>query len=275
MPGKPFRFGVIAAPFGAAEHWRETAVRAADLGYTTLLMPDVLQLLAPGPALGVAAGVADIGVGTWVYAAPLRTPRQTAWEAHSLTILTGGRFEMGIGTGHPRAAASAEALGMPWGSPQERLARAAQTIDTLRELDGPDLHTPVIVAARGANARQLAAERADIVSIASDPLTPRADVAALAADVRNRAGERADQLEFAMNLLAVGEDFPASLRQATGVDPAELVARDSLVLLRGGSTAALAEELQRRREEIGVSYVLVNAEYMTQLAPVAVELAGR
>jgi hypothetical protein len=33
--------------------------------------------------------------------------------------------------------------------------------------------------------------------------------------------------------------------------------------------------LQRRREEIGVSYVLVNAEYMTQLAPVAVELAGR
>jgi alkanesulfonate monooxygenase SsuD/methylene tetrahydromethanopterin reductase-like flavin-dependent oxidoreductase (luciferase family) len=58
--------------------WRATAVRAAELGYATLLMPDVLNLLAPGPSLGVAAGVADISVGTWVYSAPLRTPQQTA-----------------------------------------------------------------------------------------------------------------------------------------------------------------------------------------------------
>jgi alkanesulfonate monooxygenase SsuD/methylene tetrahydromethanopterin reductase-like flavin-dependent oxidoreductase (luciferase family) len=237
-------------------------------------MPDVTHLLAPGPALGLAAGAADIGVGTWVYAAPLRTPQQTAWEAHTLSVLTGGRFEMGIGTGHPRAAESARALGMPWGSPGERLTRAAETIDALRALDGPQLHTPVLVAAGGPKARQLAAERADVVSIAADPLTPREQVAELAADVRTRAGDRGEHIEFAMNLFAVGDDVPVHAAQATGAAPDELVAADSLVLLRGGSTTALAEELQRRRERIGVSYVLVNAEFMTQLAPVVDALAG-
>jgi alkanesulfonate monooxygenase SsuD/methylene tetrahydromethanopterin reductase-like flavin-dependent oxidoreductase (luciferase family) len=150
MPERPFRFGVIGAPFGAADHWRETAVRAAEFGYATLLMPDVLNLLAPGPSLGLAAGAADIGVGTWVYSAPLRTPQQTAWEAHTLSALTGGRFEMGIGTGHPRSGEFARRLGMPFGSAAERLAQVSATIDAVHELDGPDLHTRVLVAAGGA-----------------------------------------------------------------------------------------------------------------------------
>jgi alkanesulfonate monooxygenase SsuD/methylene tetrahydromethanopterin reductase-like flavin-dependent oxidoreductase (luciferase family) len=127
MPDRPFRFGVIGAPVGNAERWRATALRAAELGYATLLMPDVLNLLAPGPSLGLAAGVADIGVGTWVYCAPLRTPQQTAWEAHTLSVLTAGRFEMGIGTGHPRSGEFARSLGMPFGSAAERLAQVSAT----------------------------------------------------------------------------------------------------------------------------------------------------
>jgi alkanesulfonate monooxygenase SsuD/methylene tetrahydromethanopterin reductase-like flavin-dependent oxidoreductase (luciferase family) len=149
--------------------WRATAVRAAELGYATLLMPDVLNLLAPGPSLGVAAGVADISVGTWVYSAPLRTPQQTAWEAHTLSALAGGRFEIGIGTGHPRCGEFARSLGMPFGSAAARLAQVSATIDAVHELDGPDLHTRILVAAGGPKARALAAAKADIVSIAADP----------------------------------------------------------------------------------------------------------
>lgn len=275
MSDTPFRFGVLGAPFGRAEHWRATAVRAAQLGYTTLLMPDGLQLLAPGPALGLAAGAADIGIGTWVYAAPMRTPQQTAWEAHSLSVLTGGRFEMGIGTGRPQAAGFATTLGLPFGSAAERLAQVSATIAALRELDGPDLHTPVLVAAGGPNARALAAEQADIVALATDPLTPREQVAALAADVRARAGGRAGSIEFAMNLLAVGDDVPPHARQATGADPADLVAARSLVLLPGAGPGPWADELQRRRELIGTSYVLVSAQHMDALAPVVEALAGQ
>jgi alkanesulfonate monooxygenase SsuD/methylene tetrahydromethanopterin reductase-like flavin-dependent oxidoreductase (luciferase family) len=272
MVDKPFRFGVIGAPHAGGERWRATAVQAAELGFATLLMPDVTQLLAPGPALAFAAAAADIGIGTWVYAAPLRTPQQTAREAHALSVLTGGRFEMGIGTGRPQAAESARELGMSWGSPGERLAQVEATIDALRAVDGPQLHTPVLIAAGGPKARALAAAKADIVSIAADPLTPRAEVAALAADVRAQAGDRS--VEFAMNLLAVGDEVPAHAKQATGAEPSELLARDSLVLLRG-DTAAQIDELQRRRTELGVSYVLVGAEFMAPFAPVVAALAGR
>ena len=273
MPDRPFRFGVIGAPVGTSDHWRATAVRAAEFGYATLLMPDVLDLLAPGPSLGLAAGVADIGVGTWVYSAPLRTPQQTAWEAHTLSALTGGRFEMGIGTGHPRSGEFARSLGMPFGSAAERLAQVSATIDAVHELDGPQLHTRVLVAAGGPKARALAAEKADIVSIAADPLTPRQTVAEAIAEVRAKAGPRAGDIEFAMNLFAVGDDVPPHAKQATGADPAQLIAADSLVLLRG-DTAAMIDELRRRREHLGVSYILVNAESMAQLAPAVEALTG-
>src|ERR1700686_4918182 len=42
-----------------------------------------------------------VRIGTWVCASPLRMPWGMAWEAHSLSVLTEGRFEMGIGTGRP------------------------------------------------------------------------------------------------------------------------------------------------------------------------------
>jgi hypothetical protein len=44
---------------------------------------------------------------------------------------------------------------------------------------------------------------------------------------------------------------------------ADLVAADSLVLLRG-DTPAMINELRRRREQIGVSYILVNGDSMAQ-----------
>ena len=52
---RPFRFGVVATPQGPPEQWLATARRVEQLGYSTLLMPDGLQLLAPFPSLAVAA----------------------------------------------------------------------------------------------------------------------------------------------------------------------------------------------------------------------------
>jgi hypothetical protein len=77
-----------------------------------------------------------------------------------------------------------------------------------------------------------------------------------------------------VNLFSVGDEVPPHAKQATGADPDELVAADSLVVLRGAGPEEWAEELQRRRAEIGASYVLVSAEYMTALAPVMERLTG-
>src|SRR6266702_5905662 len=66
---RPFRFGVVAPLRTDLPAWRDQVRRIADSGFSTLLMPDVQQWQpAPGPTLAVAATLANLRVGTWVYA---------------------------------------------------------------------------------------------------------------------------------------------------------------------------------------------------------------
>jgi probable F420-dependent oxidoreductase len=274
MSGQKFRFAVVATPDGGAQQWAATARRAEDLGYSTLLMPDGLQLLAPFPSLAVAAcATTTLRVGTFVLASPLRAPRAAAWEGHSLSVLTDGRFDFGIGTGRPEAQRFAEALGRPWGSAGERLQEVAESIEHLRELDG-DRHTPVLVAAGGPKALALAARAADIVTLAAPPLAGPDHLAGMAARLREAAGDRADAIEIGMNLFVVGDEIPPWTQRFIGTDHTTLVAHDSQTLLRG-TPAEMADELQRRRDAYGVSYVSVNGVFLEQLAPVVERLAGR
>lgn len=272
MTDRPFRFGVVATPQDD-EQWRTTARRVAELGYSTLLMPDGMQLLSPFPSLATAAAVTDLRVGTFVLAGPLRPPRSAAWEAHSLTVLTGGRFELGLGTGLPAVRESARRLGLPYGTAAERLGQLTETVAHLRELDG-ERHTPVLMAAGGPKARAVAAATADIVTLAADPLATREEVGAMAVDLRAQAGQRADQIELAMNLFVVGDHVPPWAQHFIGADAATLIKHDSLTMLRG-DTRAMANELQRRRDTFGVSYISVNAACYEQLAPVVELLSGR
>jgi probable F420-dependent oxidoreductase len=273
MGDRAFRFGVVATPDGGPEQWVRTARRVEELGYSSILMPDGLQLLAPFPSLAVAASATrTLRVGTFVLASPLRPARTAAWEGHSLSVLTDGRFEFGIGTGRPEAQRFAESLGLPFGTSGERLQQVEQAVDHLRELDG-DRHTPVLIAAGGPKALALAGRAADIVTLAAPALAGSTQLAKLAADLRSAAGERADDIELAMNLFVVGDEVPPWTQRFIGVDHAELVAHDAQTLLRG-SAVEMADELQRRRDAYGVSYVSVNAAFFEQLAPVVERLNG-
>jgi alkanesulfonate monooxygenase SsuD/methylene tetrahydromethanopterin reductase-like flavin-dependent oxidoreductase (luciferase family) len=271
---KPFRFAVQAAAQDR-EQWLATARRAEELGYSALLVPDGMQLLSPLPALALAAGATtSLRVGTFVLASPLRPPRLAAWDAHTLSVVTGGRFELGIGTGLPEVARQAVDLtGQPALSGPERLARAEQTIDDLRMLDG-DQHTPVLMAASGPRARAVAAAKADIVTLATGPLAGREDVARLTAEIRDAAGDRASQIEFMQPIFVVGDEVPPWVERFFQADAAALRAHDSLQMLRG-SVQEMADELRRRRDALGVSYFSVNAAFSEHLAPVAGLLAGR
>jgi alkanesulfonate monooxygenase SsuD/methylene tetrahydromethanopterin reductase-like flavin-dependent oxidoreductase (luciferase family) len=272
---RAFRFGVVAAPTGDGELWQRTARRVEELGYSTLLVPDGPQLLSSFPALALAASAtAAIRVGSYVLASPLRHPRLAAWEAHSLSVLTGGRFDMGIGTGRPEVAEQAvELFGQPRTTPAQRLAQVEQTIDCLHELDG-DRHTPVLVATGGPRARALAAAKADIVAVAAGPLASRQDIVRAVGELREAAGQRADQIELQANLFVVGDEMPEWTTRFLGADAATLIAHDSLVMLRGETPRRMADELQRRREAFGVSYISVNVAFMEQMVPVADLLAG-
>ena len=263
-----FRFGVVAPLTTDLPTWRDRVRRIAGSGYSTLLMPDVPQWQpAPGPTLAVAAALADLRVGTWVYASPLRPPWMMAWEAHSLSVLTDGRFEMGVGTGRPGIEDQLRERGLPVLPPSERLAQVRETVTALRDLDGPDLHTPVVMAVRGPKALALAADLADTVNLALAPGESRVEAARLARDFR-----AIRDVELAQHVPVIGSNV-APFMAPPDTDPAALHAADSLAVLPDNPAAA-AEEIQRRREEIGFSYFVFGADFADTLAPVVAELAG-
>jgi alkanesulfonate monooxygenase SsuD/methylene tetrahydromethanopterin reductase-like flavin-dependent oxidoreductase (luciferase family) len=267
---RPFRFGVVAPVMTDLPAWRDQVRRIADLGYSTLLMPDVPQWQpAPAPTLALAAAQTDLRVGTWVYASPLRAPWSTAWEAHSLSVLTEGRFEMGIGTGRPGIEDELRDLAMPVVPRRERVAQVRETVAALRDLDGPDLHTPVVMAVRGPRAQALAAEVADTVTFVVLASDTRSTVAGWARDFRARR-----DVELALHVPVIGDAVAPFMASVRDTDPAALREADSLAILPDDPTAA-AEEIQRRREEIGYSYFVLGADFAEAMAPVVSRLAGQ
>jgi hypothetical protein len=59
-----------------------------------------------------------------------------------------------------------------------------------------------------------------------------------------------------------------------GTNMATLIAHDSLRILRG-TPRQMADELLRRRDDLGISYSSVNAEFLQDFAPVIELLDGR
>ncbi|GHG14157.1 N5,N10-methylene tetrahydromethanopterin reductase [Amycolatopsis bullii] len=266
---KPLRFGVVAPVTVGLPAWRDQLRVLADTGYSTILMPDVPQWQpAPGPALAMAATITGLRVGTWVYASPVRPAWITAWEAHSLSVLTEGRFEMGIGTGRPGIAGQLRELGLPATPAGRRLSQVREVVAALRDLDGPDRHTPVVMAVGGPKAQALAAEVADSVTFVMPQVETRAETMQRVEQFENRRG-----VELALHVPVVG-DSVAAFMAGPDTDAAAVRAADSLAFLPSDPSAA-AEEIQRRREEIGFSYFVVGAEAAGALAPVVAELAGR
>lgn len=183
-------------------------------------------------------------------------------------MLTDGRFELGIGTGRPGIEDELRELGLPVTSPGERLAQVHETVTALRDLDGGDLHTPVVMAVRGPKARALAAELADTMTFALMPGDGRAEITELVSAFRTIA-----HVELSQHVAVIGERV-APFMASPDTDPGALRAADSLAILPDDPAAA-TEELQRRREEIGFSYFVFGADVADSLAPVVSELAGQ
>jgi len=268
MTDKTFRFGVVAGQIGRLADWTALARRTESQGYRTLLSPDPLGGLDPFTALAAAAAVtADLHVGTFVAVSGLRDRHLLAWQADSLHRLTGGRFELGLGTGRPGAEKTAERLGVHYGTRGERVAQLRETLAHLqRQPDRPS----ILVAAGGPRMLALAGQHADTVTLAWHPTATETDARAMIDPVRNSGRD----VELAMNLLAVGDEPAPWLERFIGTTVADLFAAGSLSVLPGDPHRA-ADELLRRRDELGLSYFTINSGYADRLAPVVELLDGR
>src|SRR5713226_8790473 len=99
---KPFRFAVIAHNATSKNEWVTKAKRIEQLGYSTLFVPDhPVEQLAPVPAILAAAETTNtLRVGSYVFNNDFRHPVMLAKEAATLDVLSGGRFEFGLGAGY-------------------------------------------------------------------------------------------------------------------------------------------------------------------------------
>ena len=280
----PFRFAAVAAVPPRDQSWTEQARRFEELGYSAVQVPDTLNTLAVFPALAAAAAATSaLRVGSYVLAVPNHRPAAVAHEALSLDVLSGGRFELGLGAGRPGAEGDAAALGVPFGSAGARIELLRETIRAVRgrfAQPGPGPlqpvskpHPPLLIAGSGERMLRLAAEEADIVALGLPVESGEDELAAKSARLRELAGSRAEGLELALNIASVGEQSTPWLRNVVGADPADLL-RIGAVAAITGTPAQMAEVLRRRRERTGLSYLQVNGMFAEQFAPVVEILAG-
>lgn len=272
MTANDFRFGVGLWPKQSRAAWQDTARRAEDLGFDVLHVPDHLGAPAPFPALMSAADVTSIKVGTFVLNAGFYKPALLARDVGGLELLTGGRFELGLGAGYVRQ--EFEAAELPFPSAGRRVDYLAHVTTYLRQ-QVPNV--PILIAGAGDRILTLAAQQAEIIGIAGgrpdstapDPLAERIEF------VRRAAGDRFEQLELNLAITAVPEgtsgtpDLSQTRRYAPTLSDEELLALPGVL---SGSPQEIADRLRHHRDTYGLTYFTVQEGHAEAFSKVIAEL---
>lgn len=269
---RPFRFGVVVGQPGDLSQWPRLAGRLEELGYAVLLVPDTLATPSPFPILAAAAAATTtLRLGSWVLAAPYRTAGATLRETAALQALSGGRFELGIGAGRPGGERDAQALGVHWGTPRERVDQVARTIQAVLGAVSPAPR--VVVAAAGTRMLRIAGAQAQTIALAVSPMADAATVTASAHRARTAAGPRGPEIELSLQIIGVGHRVPHWISQQMSLSADQLADAGAVGLLDADPEEAAAQ-LRRLRATAGISYLTVPGQFAEALAPVVQQLAG-
>ncbi|WP_328840382.1 LLM class F420-dependent oxidoreductase [Streptomyces europaeiscabiei] len=293
MP-RPFRFGVnLLSPTSAGE-WRAKCRRAEQLGYDVILVPDHLGMPAPFPSLVAAAEATERPrLGTFVLNAGFWNPTLLAREVATTDALTGGRLELGLGTGY--VPAEHEKAGLPWGSPGERVDHLLRTVEELDRLLGSEEHeprpaqrprVPLLIGANGDRMLRITAEHADIAAFTGARTAAGGKLEPLTADeldervgrYREFAAGRKEpaELNLLIQIVELAEDRGAAVRPWLGHLPnlsEEQALQLPLVLV--GTLGEIVDQVLAQRERYGFSYLTVLEPNMEIFAKVVEALHGR
>ena len=309
MAVRPFRFGVTAPTPSAGTDWVERARRVEQLGYSILVVPDHFRdHLAPVPALTAAAlATTRLRVGSLVFSNDFRHPAVLAKEAATIDVLSGGRFELGLGGGWLRA--EYDQTGIPFEAPGTRVERLEEAVTIIKgllagervtfagrhyaiaDLEGCPTpvqrpHPPIVIGGGGRRTLTLAAREASIVGLVPRArrdgsgldLTDLSDAATREKLewVRAAAGDRFDSIEIhaLIQAVAVAEQRTVAADQlaARFKVARDVVLETPYVLV--GTIEEICETLRERRERYGISYLTVFERDMEVFAPVVARRAG-
>jgi probable F420-dependent oxidoreductase len=303
-----FRFGVVVERAQSRNEWIAKARRAEELGYATFLVPDHIDKdIAPLVALTIAAeATTTIRVGSFVFDNDLRHPAILAKEVATLDMLSGGRFELGLGGGYLQT--DYTQTGIPFDAPAVRISRFEEALHIIKKLFTEETvtfsgqyytitdmrgiprpvqrpHPPIYVGGGGKRVLSIAAQEADIVGFVPRNSRTGLNMKNATAQatlqklewVRATAGERFHQLELSsmVFLVIVSEDRSHTAQHVAGRFglSAEQVLTSPQMLI--GTISQISEDLQARREQFGISYIEVLEENMEKFAPVVAHLAGK
>jgi probable F420-dependent oxidoreductase len=304
-----FRFSAQLSQAASGREWAEHARRAEALGYSAVTLPDHFgDQLAPVAAMMAAAdATTTLRIGTLVFDNDYRHPLVLAKEAATLDLLSDGRLELGLGAGWMRS--DYDQSGIPYDAPAERVDRFEEGLAVIKGLmgEGPFSfsgryytvtehdglpkpvqrpHPPIIIGGGGPRVLAIAGREADIVSInpnLRDGLGGAETAPNIVPEmttrkvewVREAAGARFDEIELHVLIgFCMFTDDPMSIASAMapsfGIDAADALHVPVALL---GTVDSMVEELQRRREEWGFSYITIEGPWQ-DFAPVVSRLAG-
>ena len=268
-----------------------------------------VQTIAAVPAMAMAAeATTTLRLGCRVFCVDYHHPVVLAKELATMDLLSDGRIEAGLGAGW--LAGEYGAMGIPFHGAGDRIERLGTVVDLLRDaFAGAEIKVdhagvfaqgfeavprpaqpggpPIIIGGGSPKVLRLAGAKADIVSLnfnnASGRIGPSGVGSSTAEEtrakvgwVRQGAGDRfADlELEIGAYFVTVTDrpvDVLARLSATFDLPPDELLRHPHVLV---GSVTAITEQLIRRRDQLGISYVTIPAPAMTDFAPVAQALAG-
>jgi probable F420-dependent oxidoreductase len=314
---RPFRFGVQLQQL-PAEGWADAVRRIEAWGYSTVFVPDHFGTQwEPTAALAAFAAVTQrLHVGSLVYDVDYRHPVVLAKASATIHLLSGGRHEFGLGAGWMET--DYREAGMPYDRPGVRIERLGEALEIIRSMwtqertsfEGkhyqieniaqaallPAGERPrILIGGGGRRLLGLAGRYADIVGInptliegkvtAATPgdLAPERvrEKTGWVREAAAKAGRDPDAIEFnSLSFVLAVTDDPRPLREGlarnTGMS-VEQVADCPLFLT--GSATELRDRLERRREQTGISYVVVQGGKPEALATfaeaVVAPLAGK
>ena len=318
MVMRAFRFGIQLSNLPAAD-WADQARHIEALGFSTLFVPDHFSgsLWDPTTMLGgVAAVTKTLRVGTLVYGIDYRHPVVYARQAATLQVMSAGRHEFGIGAGW--MVDDYEWSGLRYDKPSlriERLEEALTIIESMwankkttysgahyRVKDVPlKIALPqgsppqILVGGGGEKLLSVAGRHADIVGI--NPKIPAGRITAETArditpeSIRQKigwvqsaaraAGRDPHAIEFNALVFATAvTDDPRPIREMVAAStsmPVDQIDDSPLFLI--GSAAELRDTLELRREQTGISYIVIQGQDRAQIErfaqDVVAPLSGR
>lgn len=255
-----------------------------------------------------AEATSTLRIGTLVWQNGLRHPALVAQEAATLDVLSGGRFEFGIGAGGSFPPEYGW-TGIPFDAAPVRVSRLEESVRIFKGLAADDPltftgkhyafaehqghpkslqrpHPPLVIAGGGRRMLALAASEADIIGMLPSMSAPgggfaedEASLDAFATKVdliRNIAGERfaSIELNILIQMLRVADDRQAAidaLRTERDIDDAAWFDSPMVYV---GSVDEICDRMRTVRDRLGASYFVVFEPVMEEFAPVEAALKG-